>query len=160
MNTKLFISHIIITLISIAIFSIILVNIENDTYEIIFRIVFLILILSLYILSGYLSTNTYSKVNISEYSIIAVIGIIIWVFCFWTSPTDLNWKKGDGGVWLFYMIYVSSLLESTDWIFQIFKTTKLNIKVSIFLLLSLSIIPSFMQYLGGLKKRNELQVND
>ncbi len=157
MNTKLFISHILITLISFTGMSIIWVNIENDTLEFVFRIASLILIFSLYILSGYLSTNNESKVNLIKYTIIAVIGIMLWMFCFIISPNDLNWQGRESGVWLFYIIYTFGILEPSDWIFKIFKIPEINnTNISLLFLLILSIIPSLLQYIGGIIKKNNI----
>ncbi|EDP97618.1 hypothetical protein U8527_04675 [Kordia algicida OT-1] len=148
----LLLAHIIIFIISI--FGLIhLHSFEgNDIIEIITAIFHFLLVLSFYLVSGYLITRKTEKFQLKQYWIITFIGICIWLAAFINSPTDLNWKKGNDGIlWFLYRIYVVPT-ELPFCFSDYFKTHQLNTVIRHVFLISFSIIPSVMQAIGGFLK--------
>ena len=152
MHLKLFFSHIIIFLISIFGFTSLYEYVGNGILEIIYSIFHLIVILFLYLLSGFLSTEKPGKYEFKNYFIIAIVGFLIWLFAVLNSPTDLDWKKGNGGIlWLLYRLYISGI-ETPFNFNEHFSIWTKNVKWNIGILLLLSIIPSLIQAYGGFLK--------
>jgi hypothetical protein len=76
------------------------------------------------------------------------------LFAVLNSPTDLNWKNGNGGIsWLIYRMYISGIETPFNFSSEFSISTK-NIKIEIGILLILTIIPSVLQAFGGLLKTN------
>jgi hypothetical protein len=68
------------------------------------------------------------------------------------SPNDLNWKKGDGGVWFYHQIYLAGIEEPFWFNEQFYIGTNEKINLQTTFLLILSILPSFLQAFGGILK--------
>ncbi len=146
MKLKILFSHFIIT--AIIIVSISIFDFNESGYFMIY-----IFSLFLYLLSGYLLTKKES--NWYNYYTVSFIGIIIWFFCFISSPNDLNYKGHEGGVWFIYQLYimVSSPLNFIDSIqFYISKNRELQLFGSLVILMFFSTF----QYIGGIIKINRL----
>jgi hypothetical protein len=118
MKVKLIISHFLITAIIITLISV------NDFSEKGYLATFFFS-LFLYLLSGYIATNT-NKIMLFDTFIIAIIGTIIWLLCYISSPNDFNYKGHNGGSWFFYQLYimVNSPLNFVDNISNYFNTSK------------------------------------
>ncbi|MCG2420464.1 hypothetical protein K8089_15665 [Aequorivita sp. F47161] len=144
MNSKLISSHIIITLISIFGISYLYQFLDNRVYEIIYSGLHLAVILILYIASGILATdNTFS---FKKYYIIALIGFIIWLIAFTSSPKSIDYKHvKEAGLWFFYQLYVMGISIPLENFFP----SQNNIFLNFALLLSFAIIPSLLQGIGG-----------
>lgn len=126
-------------------------------FEIMYSIIHLILVLILYIISGYYFTDKYEEFSFSNYYIVALVGVLLWFTAYFDSPNDLNWKNGNGGVfWLVYTIYIVPIETPFNFNDSFSIWTK-NIQVNMYILLFLSIIPSIFQALGGFLK---IGIND
>tara|TARA_B110000495_G_C22759742_1_gene444897 strand:+ start:30 stop:734 length:705 start_codon:yes stop_codon:yes gene_type:complete len=151
---KLMLSHLLIFMISIFGFTNLYEYVGNGTFEMIYAIFHLTIVLILYFFSGFLVTNKTEKFEFSNYYIIALIGFIIWLFAVLNSPTDLNWKDGNGGIsWLIYRMYIGGIEVPFNFSSDFSIHTK-NIKLEIGILLILTIIPSILQAFGGFIKTN------
>ena len=113
MHLKLIIAHILIFIISIFGFTYLYEYVGNGTLEIVYAVFHLTIVLLLYLVSGFLATDKTGVFDLKNYYIVAIIGFTIWLFAVLNSPTDLNWKNGDGGIlWLIYRMYFSNSLKS------------------------------------------------
>jgi hypothetical protein len=154
MHLKLIASHILIFIISIFGLTNFYEYVGNGTFEMIYAIFHLTIVLALYFISGFLVTNKTEKFEFWNYYIITLIGFLIWLFAVLNSPTDLNWKNGNGGIsWLIYRMYISGIETPFNFSSEFSISTK-NIKIEIGILLILTIIPSVLQAFGGLLKTN------
>jgi hypothetical protein len=152
MRLKLIFAHILIFIISIFGFTYLYEYVGNGTLEIIYAVFHLTIVLILYLVSGFLATDKTELFDLKKYYIIALIGFIIWLFAVLNSPTDLNWKNGNGGVlWLIYRMYISGI-ETPFNFGDSFSISTKNIKLEIGILLILTIIPSLLQAYGGFLK--------
>ena len=152
---KLFSAHILIFIISISALIFLHSNPENEIFEIIGITLHVLLVISLYIASGYFATKKGEKFQLKNYWIIAIIGICIWLAAFINSPTDINWKKGNGGMlWLLYRIYIVPT-ELPFCFSDYLPIDKFNIVSKHIGLISFSIIPSVMQAFGGYLKHKK-----
>jgi hypothetical protein len=159
MHLKLIISHVLILIISTFGFTYLYEYIENGIFETIYPVFHLIVVFSLYVLSGYLATGKTKIFDFKNYYIVALIGFILWLLAVLNSPTDLDWKHGSGGIlWLIYRMYISAI-ETPFNFSDSFMISTDNIKVEMGLLLILTIIPSFLQAFGGFLKVNRNKKN-
>ncbi len=157
MHIKLILAHILIFIISIFGFGYFYEFIGNGPLEIIYAIFHLTIVLTLYFVSGFLTTDKTKKFDFKNYFIVALIGFVIWFFAVLDSPTDLDWKKGNGGVlWLIYRIYIGGIETPFNFNDSFSILTK-SAKINVGLLLVLTIIPSILQTYGGFLriKRNK-----
>jgi hypothetical protein len=149
MHLKLIVSHILIFIISIFGLTYLYEYVGNGIFEIIYAIFHLAIVLILYFISGFFVTNKTEKFELRNYYIIALIGFILWLFAVLNSPTDLNWKSGNGGIlWLIYRMYISGIETPFNFNNEFSISTK-NINLKIGILLILTIIPSILQAFGG-----------
>lgn len=128
----------------------ILILLSLNAKEYTFIIVFLN-ILILYFYSGYLLSK--DKMVWYRYIAIAIIGIILWLFCFAESPESLNYKSDNqAGLWFFYRLYISGIESPLNYI------TKYNNieEFQLFYILTYPILASLLQYLGALFKINKM----
>ena len=154
MQLKLIASHIIITIVSIFGLSYLYEYVGNGTFEMVYAIFYLTIVLALYFISGFLVTDKTEKFKFWNYYIIALLGFIIWSFAFINSPTDLNWKHGKGGIlWLTYRFYISGIETPFNFSNDFSILTK-KIRLDIGILLMLSVIPSLLKAFGGFVKTN------
>ena len=154
---KAFIGHIIITIISFFILSYGYSIFSNDLGNLFYGIFHFCLVALLYVLSGYIITSTTKRFKILNYSAIALIGLTIWLICMNISPNDLNWKKGNGGVWLYHQLYFAGI-EGPFWYNeQFYIGTNEKIKLQTTILLILSILPSILQAFGGILKMKRMK---
>lgn len=132
-----------------AITTIVMIVLSNFEFNQIGYWIIYFLSLFLYVVSGFIYTN--SKSRWYNYFIVAIIGIVIWTICFIKSPNDLNYKSGDGGCWFFYELFimVSSPLNVIDSIQNILTG---NIKLQLYTQSLIPIIVSICQYAGGFLK--------
>lgn len=152
LSIKLFFTHILIFIISIFGLTYLYEYIEEVTVLVIYSLFHLSIVLTLYIISGYLLTDNKNKFQIKFYWLIALIGFIIWLLAFINSPTDLDWTKGNRGIlWLVYRMYISGIETPFNFSESLLIWNK-NTNVNLAVLLIFSIIPSFMQTIGGLLK--------
>ena len=152
MHLKLIASHILIFIISIFGLTYLYEYVGNGTFEMIYAIFHLTIVFVLYFISGFLVTDKTEKFEFWNYHIIALIGFIIWLFAVLNSPTDLNWKNGNGGIlWLIYRMYISGIETPFNFNDSFSISTK-NIRLEIGILLILTIIPSLLQAYGGFLK--------
>jgi hypothetical protein len=152
MQLKLIVSHIFIFIISIFGLTNLYEYIGNGTFELIYAILHLNIVLVLYFISGFLITNKTEKFEFWNYYIIALVGFLIWLFAVLNSPTDLNWKNGNGGIsWLIYRMYISGIETPFNFNDNFSISTK-KITFEIGILLILTIIPSLLQAYGGFLK--------
>ena len=152
MSFKQILIHIGITLISLILISYPYEFIGGGIFETIYGIIHLSIILILYFISGYLITEKNGKFEFLNYVTIAIIGIILLITALIESPTDLNWKNGNGGIfWLIYRIYISGIETPFNAIVT-FNFSPLNMNFKIFVLGIYSIIPSILITLGGYLK--------
>nr|WP_299384173.1 hypothetical protein [Allomuricauda sp.] len=164
MHQRLILAHLFIFVISVFGLTSLYQFIVNATLELIFAVVHFLIVVLLYILSGFLITAKNKDYSVRNYYIIALIGLILWCVAFLISPDDLHWKRGDGGgVWLFYRIYISGL-EIPFSFNGNFSFWSKHMNTNIAFLLTLSIIPSALQAYGGYLKvgwnKNALPKND
>lgn len=146
-NLKMILSHLLIFFISI--FGLAqFFDYTGNGFITIYSIFHFLTVLVLYFLSGYYFTNKFKKFSIFNYAIIALIGIFLWSLAYFDSPNDLDWKNGQGGIWFFYRIYISGIEVPFNFNDSFSFWTK-NIKVEMIQLLTLSIIPSITQAIGG-----------
>ncbi|MBL0685321.1 hypothetical protein JJQ60_17440 [Aquimarina mytili] len=145
-------AHLVIFIISIFGLTYFYEYIEDESLEMFYSLFHFIIVLILYLMSGYLLTNGIDKFQIKNYCAIAFIGILIWFLAFINSPTDLDWKKGNGGIlWLLYRIYISGIETPFNFSDNLSIWSK-NSNINLAVLLILSIIPSSLQALGGFLK--------
>ena len=157
MKLRLIFSHILITIISNIGLSVIWVSIGNGVYETIYLIFHLMIIFGLYSYSGFLYTDLNKKIKFLNYSIIGIVGLIFWIVCYIESSDSLwNYQNSDGGIWFLYTLFVSGINEPINLIFDNFNSSIINQKLSMFLLLIMTIIPSILQYFGGKFKNKTL----
>lgn len=149
--------HIIITIVSVFGLTYGYVLNGSELFLMIYPIFHIVVIVSLYVVSGYIVTNESRRITVWPYFSVASIGIILWGLCVIHSPYDLNWKSGDGGIWLYYRLYVSGIETPFNFIETPFDFSNiLNLSKhinSIINLLILSFIPSLLQFLGGMIRR-------
>ena len=151
---KLMLSHLLIFMISIFGLTNLHEYVGNGKFEMIYAVFHLTIVLILFFVSGFLVANKTEKFEFSNYYIIALIGFIIWLFAVLNSPTDLNWKNGNGGIlWLIHRIYISGIETPFNFSDSFSIHTK-NIKLEIVILLILTITPSILQAFGGFIKTN------
>lgn len=160
-HLKLLLAYIIIFIISVFFLGYGYEYIGNNILGDLYSVFHFLLVLSLYIVSGYFITKKTEKFQLKRYWIIALIGICIWFAAYINSPTDLDWKKGNGSIiWLYYHLYI----VPTELPFCFSNLTlidKPNIIIKHIVLICFSIIPSVMQAVGGFlkTKRNIKQVS-
>ena len=142
MKRKIFISHLIITAIIITLISI--YDFSDNAYLTIY-----VFSLFLYLLSGYILTE--KKSNWYNYFVVSFIGMVIWIFCFISSPNDLNYKSHEGGAWFIYQLYimVSSPLNFIEWIQDYLNGNRTK---QLFGDLIILMFFSVFQYIGGIIK--------
>ncbi len=149
---KLFLAHILIFALSNFIFIYFHSFYENTLFEITAIVFHLALVIVIYIGSGYYATTKTEKFKPLSYSIIVIIGICIWLIAFIDSPTDLNWKNGNGGLfWLLYRIYI--IPTELPFCFSDYVSIdKFNIIMKHISLVTFTILPSIFQAYGGFLK--------
>ena len=116
----------------------------NFTVVNIIWIVLLIIILSAYVINGYVSTN--KKEKWFKYYPVAFVGILFWIICFAIAPNSTNFKSGEGDIWFLYEFFIIAksplnlLLDSDE---------KYSIGLDLFQKLIFPIVFSSFQFLGG-----------
>lgn len=152
MRLKLFLSHILITLISAGFLA--LESFIGDRVPVmVIGFFYLFIILVLYVASGYFFTAKNQMFNIKNYGVIALIGIVLWFVAVLNSPSnlDLGWKISNGEIlWHAYRIYVFAT-ELPFWFIFYGESIK-NVYLEASFLLILTIIPSVTQAFGGYLK--------
>lgn len=128
--------------------SIVLANLFSDelSENLIVTILNILLIISLYVISGYINANRLSKIY--NYFSVFYIGLILWFICFYVSPQTTNYKQnGETGLWLIYEIYIFP-----KFIFYEFLPKKYSLIQDLSEKLFFSFLFSLFQYLGKLIK--------
>jgi hypothetical protein len=155
MNFKDLLIHIGITIVSIiGTYPYELIN--GGILQSIYGFFHLIIIFFLYFIYGFYSTDSYKKTDTIDFFTITIIGITFLIMALINSPTDFNWKNGEGGIlWLIYTFYVSGIQIPFDAINN-FSFNPINYYIKIAILSVFSIIPGILILLGSLFKRKRL----
>ncbi len=149
---KLFLIHIGVFSVSVFGFTYFFEYLESEQKERIYSTTHFIIVVALYIISGYVLTDDKSTFKIKNYSGIAFIGCILWVIAVVYSPNDLNWISGEGGTpWFLYRLYISPIETPFNFL-ESYSEDPENLKIRVVGLLVLTIIPSALQTIGGFVK--------
>jgi hypothetical protein len=145
-------SHVCIFIVSIILLSIVL-QIKNNDYK--YAFVF-ILVLYLYFLSGYWLTQFFNRWY--NYYLVAFIGIIIWLFAFFTSTNSLNYKADEQAyAWMIYRFYISGIESPLNFYDGLNFADKISIHFEECFIIIYPVIASIFQHLGGIFKVRTLK---
>lgn len=141
MALKLFLSHILISLITIPALALA----KYDT-----ACMFLLLTSgTAYVLTGYVATKRYTAWY--NYVIVALVGVSLWIICYLTCPESTDYKsEANAGIWFYYELYItvrSPLNFLTD-------ENPYNLTTDLLSKLSIPVLASILQFTGGQLKRH------
>ena len=148
MFIRLFLSHIVLSVVTLFLLSIAFV-VSND---IIYGLLFFIMLV-LYFYSGYLFTH--HKTPWYNYCAVAFVGLTLFGICFYLSPNTTNYKSfAHAGLWLYYELYIT---VSSPLNFMLLFTERYAFLPDMLFKLFLPLLLSSMQFAGGTLKNNQLK---
>ena len=122
--------------------------------HIILEVINFVIVTCLYVGSGYvIAKNRKGRYDVSYFAVF-FLGLGIWAIAFMSSPDDLNWKFGKGGVWLLYRLYVFSYDITLGRLIHF-----ANVQINMVLLLTLSILPSTFMMIGKIIREGKTLPN-
>ncbi len=84
------------------------------------------------------------------------IGFLLWLLCYFSSPKDMDWKFGQGGIWLLYELYNYGSMLIYALIEERFEIEYLNPSA----LMTTSFLPTVVIFVGLQLKRNIFKKKD
>jgi len=118
-------------------------------------IMLLISVLGMYLYSGYILTN--SKTQGYKYFAVAIIGLLIWITAYITSPNSLNYKSdSEAGIWMIYRYYIAGIETPLNYISSFNIADNYSIRLEMYIIAFLPILASVMQYFGAKWKLTRL----